>query len=453
MSILRCESLTRSYVSGGREITVLRDTTFDLEPGGFLAITGPSGSGKSTLLGLLAGLDRPTRGRVVLDGHDLAALTEDERARVRAEAVGFVFQSFHLIPTLTARENIQVPLELRGEDGRARAEELLARVGLGDRGHHYPAQLSGGEQQRVAVARAFAHRPKILFADEPTGNLDAANGAERDRPPRRAEPRARDDARPGDPRPRPRAARPPRHPAARRRRRRGLRPPAQARCRNGPRAQRDSLPRATGLGVGAASSSLCAWRESRASAPPGAAHRPLGGDRRRRPRRHQLLHRQPARVGAARGAGAARRRPRALLRLSLLRRPPRRSSRELRRATSPAAEVARVVSFGGHGPQAGRPDDTARPGAGRRSRLPVLRRDRDGARRRVGAPRRDGRRGRRRLAARRPRRLDRATRSPSARRASSCGPRSRTCRATWACAAPSARASSSPARASRRPGS
>ena len=177
MSILRCESLARSYVSGGREITVLRDTTFELEPGGFLAVTGPSGSGKSTLLGLLAGLDRPTRGRVVLDGHDLAALSEDERARVRSEAVGFVFQSFHLIPTLTARENIQVPLELRGEDGRARADELLARVGLGDRGHHYPAQLSGGEQQRVAVARAFAHRPKILFADEPTGNLDAANGA------------------------------------------------------------------------------------------------------------------------------------------------------------------------------------------------------------------------------------------------------------------------------------
>jgi putative ABC transport system ATP-binding protein len=177
MSILSCESLARSYVSGGREITVLRDTTFDLEAGGFLAITGPSGSGKSTLLGLLAGLDRPTRGRVVLDGRDLAALSEDERARVRAEAVGFVFQSFHLIPTLTARENIQVPLELRGEDGRARADELLARVGLGDRGHHYPAQLSGGEQQRVAVARAFANRPKILFADEPTGNLDAANGA------------------------------------------------------------------------------------------------------------------------------------------------------------------------------------------------------------------------------------------------------------------------------------
>jgi putative ABC transport system ATP-binding protein len=177
MFILRCESLSRTYLSGGREITVLRDITFDLEPGGFLAVTGPSGSGKSTLLGLLAGLDRPTHGRVVLDGRDLSILTEDDRARVRADKVGFVFQSFHLIPTLTARENIQVPLELRGEDGRDRADELLVRVGLGDRGHHYPAQLSGGEQQRVAVARAFAHRPRILFADEPTGNLDAANGA------------------------------------------------------------------------------------------------------------------------------------------------------------------------------------------------------------------------------------------------------------------------------------
>jgi putative ABC transport system ATP-binding protein len=140
MSILRCESLAKTYWSGGREITVLRDITFEVGAGGFLAVTGPSGSGKSTLLGLLAGLDRPARGRVVLDGHDLAALSEDERARLRAE-------------------------------------ELLVRVGLGDRGHHYPAQLSGGEQQRVAVARAFAHRPRLLFADEPTGNLDAANGA------------------------------------------------------------------------------------------------------------------------------------------------------------------------------------------------------------------------------------------------------------------------------------
>jgi putative ABC transport system ATP-binding protein len=176
MSILRTESLTRAYPSGGRELVVLRDITFELEAGQVLAITGPSGSGKSTLLGLLAGLDLPTSGRVLLDGRDLSRLGEDERARVRSLSVGFVFQSFHLIPTLTARENVQVPLELRGEDARERALELLGRVGLGDRAHHYPAQLSGGEQQRVAVARAFANRPKLLFADEPTGNLDAANG-------------------------------------------------------------------------------------------------------------------------------------------------------------------------------------------------------------------------------------------------------------------------------------
>jgi putative ABC transport system ATP-binding protein len=176
MPILKCEALTRTYASGGRLISVLKNITFELADGDFAAIVGPSGSGKSTLLGLLAGLDRPTSGRVVLDGHDLSRLTEDERARLRAERVGFVFQSFHLIPTLTARENVQVPLELRGEDGRARAEELLARVGLPERGHHYPSQLSGGEQQRVALARAFCHRPRILFADEPTGNLDAANG-------------------------------------------------------------------------------------------------------------------------------------------------------------------------------------------------------------------------------------------------------------------------------------
>lgn len=176
MSILRCESLTRAYPSGGREITVLRDITFALEASSMLAITGPSGSGKSTLLGLLAGLDRPTSGKVYFDGQELFALSEDERAALRARSVGFVFQSFHLIPTLTARENVMIPLELQGEDGRVRAEELLRRVGLGDRGHHYPAQLSGGEQQRVAVARAFANRPRLLFADEPTGNLDATNG-------------------------------------------------------------------------------------------------------------------------------------------------------------------------------------------------------------------------------------------------------------------------------------
>jgi putative ABC transport system ATP-binding protein len=175
--MLRAQSLSQSYLSGGRALTVLRDITFELEPGAFLAIVGPSGSGKSTLLGLLAGLDRPREGRVWLDGQDLGALSEDQRARLRAEKVGFVFQSFHLIPTLTARENVQVPLELQGLEARGRADELLGRVGLGDRGHHYPAQLSGGEQQRVAVARAFSHRPRILFADEPTGNLDAATGA------------------------------------------------------------------------------------------------------------------------------------------------------------------------------------------------------------------------------------------------------------------------------------
>jgi len=174
--MLRCESLSRSYLSGGHELPVLKNITLDVAAGGFLAILGPSGSGKSTLLGLLAGLDRPTSGRVWLDGVDLAALDEDARARLRGEKVGFVFQSFQLIPTLTAKENIQVPLELRGERANGRADELLERVGLRDRGHHYPAQLSGGEQQRVALARAFSHRPRVLFADEPTGNLDAATG-------------------------------------------------------------------------------------------------------------------------------------------------------------------------------------------------------------------------------------------------------------------------------------
>lgn len=175
--MLACEQLTQTYLSGGRPLTVLKDITFSLEDGGFLAVVGPSGSGKTTLLGLLAGLDRPTAGRVVLDAQDLNTLDEDERARLRAAKVGFVFQSFQLIPTLTARENVQVPLELRGEAGEERAAELLARVGLGERGHHYPAQLSGGEQQRVALARAFSTRPKLLFADEPTGNLDAKTGA------------------------------------------------------------------------------------------------------------------------------------------------------------------------------------------------------------------------------------------------------------------------------------
>ncbi|HEX7336698.1 MAG TPA: ABC transporter ATP-binding protein [Gemmatimonadales bacterium] len=177
-AMLRCQSLGRTYRSGGRDLTVLKDITFSLEPGGFLAILGPSGSGKTTLLGLLAGLDRPSTGSVHLDGQDLGALNEDQRARVRAEKIGFVFQAFQLIPTLTAQENVRVPLELRGEPGAAgRASELLDRVGLAGREHHYPSQLSGGEQQRVALARGFSIRPKVLFADEPTGNLDAKTGA------------------------------------------------------------------------------------------------------------------------------------------------------------------------------------------------------------------------------------------------------------------------------------
>jgi putative ABC transport system ATP-binding protein len=175
--MIQCDSLTQSYPSGGRELLVLKSITFTIESGAFVAIVGPSGSGKSTLLGLLAGLDRPKSGRILLDGQDLGSLDEDQRARLRGREVGFVFQSFHLVPTLTARENVLVPLELRGEDPGDRADALLARVGLGERGHHYPAQLSGGEQQRVALARAFSNRPKVLFADEPTGNLDAATGA------------------------------------------------------------------------------------------------------------------------------------------------------------------------------------------------------------------------------------------------------------------------------------
>jgi putative ABC transport system ATP-binding protein len=174
--MLRCESLTQTYQSGGHRLTVLHDITFELPAGGFLALVGPSGSGKTTLLGLLAGLDRPQAGRVWLDGTELGTLDEDQRARLRAEKVGFVFQSFHLLPALTALENVQVPLELLGRPAREAARDMLARVGLAERGHHYPAQLSGGEQQRVALARAFVHRPRVLFADEPTGSLDAENG-------------------------------------------------------------------------------------------------------------------------------------------------------------------------------------------------------------------------------------------------------------------------------------
>ncbi|HKS06198.1 MAG TPA: ABC transporter ATP-binding protein [Gemmatimonadaceae bacterium] len=176
--MLVARDLTKEFVTGTHRLAVLRDVSFEIASGAFVAIVGPSGSGKTTLLGLLAGLDTPTRGSVHVYSEPLHAMSEDARARLRGDKVGFVFQSFQLIPTLTALENVAVPLELRGDRGALdRAAELLARVGLRDRVDHYPAQLSGGEQQRVAIARAFANRPKVLFADEPTGNLDGASGA------------------------------------------------------------------------------------------------------------------------------------------------------------------------------------------------------------------------------------------------------------------------------------
>ena len=177
--ILQVQELTRIFKSGSRELAVVNKVNFDIDVGSVNAIVGPSGSGKTTLLGLCAGLDTPTSGEVILQQIPLASLSEDERAKIRNEYIGFVFQTFQLIPTLTAIENVMVPLELRGDSSkkvRERAKELLNEVGLADRTHHYPTQLSGGEQQRVAIARAFINKPKILFADEPTGNLDTETG-------------------------------------------------------------------------------------------------------------------------------------------------------------------------------------------------------------------------------------------------------------------------------------
>ncbi|MGE0683845.1 MAG: ABC transporter ATP-binding protein [Candidatus Binatia bacterium] len=172
-AILDVQHLSKTYQNGPRTLTVLHDISFSLPPAATCAIVGPSGSGKTTLLGLCAGLDRPTAGEVYLAGHPLHCLQEEELANVRNTAVGFVFQSFQLIPTLTALENVMIPVELRGaKHARLTAEKLLHQVGLGERFHHYPVQLSGGEQQRVALARAFIHQPRVLFADEPTGNLD-----------------------------------------------------------------------------------------------------------------------------------------------------------------------------------------------------------------------------------------------------------------------------------------
>lgn len=177
-SVLRVSDLTKTFRSGSKQLTVLDGVSFDVQDGDTCAIVGPSGSGKTTLLGLCAGLDAPSKGRVELCGIDLGPLDEDERASVRNRHVGFVFQTFRLLPTLTAVENVMVPAELRGtSDARPRALDLLERVGLAERSDHYPAQLSGGEQQRVALARAFINTPRILFADEPTGNLDEETAA------------------------------------------------------------------------------------------------------------------------------------------------------------------------------------------------------------------------------------------------------------------------------------
>ena len=175
--ILKIHELEKTYKSGSKSITVLHDISFEVEKGQTFSIVGPSGSGKTTLLGLCAGLDYPDKGSVELCGHKLEALNEDERARLRNDEVGFIFQNFQLLPTLTALENVIVPLELQGsKDAQKVGLELLDKVGLSDRVHHYPSQLSGGEQQRVALARAFSNKPSILFADEPTGNLDEETG-------------------------------------------------------------------------------------------------------------------------------------------------------------------------------------------------------------------------------------------------------------------------------------
>src|SRR6478672_9640792 len=175
--MINIRNLTKTVSSGDDKLTILDDVSIEIPNGQFVAITGASGSGKSTMLGLIAGLDAPSTGSIEIDGESVTAMGEDDLARLRSEKIGFVFQSFHLIPSLTAYENILIPMEIRGLDNAAlRANSLLEAVDLANRGHHYPAELSGGEQQRVAIARAFANRPSILLADEPTGNLDSKNG-------------------------------------------------------------------------------------------------------------------------------------------------------------------------------------------------------------------------------------------------------------------------------------
>jgi len=177
MPILSVDQVSKVYQSGSRKLTVLDQVNFQVQAGDSISIVGPSGSGKTTLLGLCAGLDKASTGSISLNGHAMEALSEDARAAVRNQDVGFIFQNFQLLPTLTALENVMVPLELkRRKNAKDKALELLEQVGLGDRATHYPSQLSGGEQQRVSIARAFANEPKILFADEPTGNLDTDTG-------------------------------------------------------------------------------------------------------------------------------------------------------------------------------------------------------------------------------------------------------------------------------------
>ena len=175
--MIQLNSVTKTVRSGTENLTILDDVSMEIPEGQFIALTGASGSGKSTLLGLIAGLDAPSSGTIMIDGDEITTMSEDGLAGIRSAKIGFIFQSFHLIPSLTAFENILIPMEIRGISGaRDRANDLLRDVDLTDRGHHYPAELSGGEQQRVAIARAFANQPKILLADEPTGNLDSKNG-------------------------------------------------------------------------------------------------------------------------------------------------------------------------------------------------------------------------------------------------------------------------------------